>query len=132
MTVDSTLQGTLNRFRDHLVATAKSTHTIRAYGRDVSLFGEWFSLANGRSLSPESTMPIDVRQYRSYLLTVNNDKPATVNRKLASLSAFCEWAPEAGLIPANPTQVISPVEERRPAPSSWTRGRITRYCVCLP
>jgi integrase/recombinase XerD len=35
---------------------------------------------------------------------------------LASLSAFCEWAREAGLIPANPVQGISLVEEVRPAP----------------
>jgi hypothetical protein len=33
--------------------------------------------------------PIDTRQYHAYLLTVKGDKPATMNRKLANLSAFC-------------------------------------------
>ena len=116
MTVDLALKDTIDRFHAHLVATGKSPHTIKAYGRDLRLFGEWFAQTNGRTLSPESITPIDVRQYRAYLLTVKNHKPATVNRKLASLSAFCEWAREAELIPANPTQGISLVEEVRPAP----------------
>ena len=116
MALDPAVQATLDRFRDHLVATGKSGHTIEAYGRDVRLFAEWFAQTNGRALSPEGITPIDVRQYRSYLLTVKNHKPATVNRKLASLSAFCEWARDADLIPANPVQEISPVEEMRPAP----------------
>jgi site-specific recombinase XerD len=116
MTLDHDLQDTLDRFRAHLAATGKSAHTITAYTRDVRLFGEWFDQTNGRALSPESITPIDVRQYRSYLLTVKKHKPATVNRKLASLSAFCEWARGKELIPANPTEDISLVEEVRPAP----------------
>ena len=116
MTVDLALKDILNRFQAHLVATGKSSHTIKAYGHDVRLFAEWFSQTNSKSLSPEGITPIDVRQYRSYLLTVKNYKPATVNRKLASLSAFCEWAREIDLIPANPTQGISLVEEVRAAP----------------
>ena len=116
MTLDLALKDTLDRFRAHLVSAGKSPHTIEAYGRDVRLFGEWFGQTNGRTLSPEAITPIDVRQYRSYLLTIKNYKPATVNRKLASLSSFCEWAREAELIPANPTQGVSLVEEVRPAP----------------
>jgi site-specific recombinase XerD len=99
-----------------LVATGKSPHTITAYTRDVRLFSQWFFSTNGKTLSPEAITPIDVREYRSHLLAVKNYKPATVNRKLASLSAFCEWAREAGLIPANPAQGISQVDQVRPAP----------------
>ena len=116
MTLDPSLQDTLERFRDHLLVTGKSAHTIAAYTRDVRLFSEWFGQTNGRTLSPESITPIDVRQYRAYLLTVKTYKPATVNRKLASLSAFCDWALDAELMPANPTNGISLVEEVRPAP----------------
>lgn len=110
------LKETLDRFRHHLVGGGKSPHTIEAYTRDVRLFGQWFRTTNAKPLTPEGITPIDVRQYRSYLLTVKNYKPATVNRKLASLSAFCEWARGAGLIPANPAQGISLVEQVRPAP----------------
>ena len=116
MDTASPLKKTLDRFEQHLVATGKSANTVEAYTRDLRLFGEWFLTTNGKPLSPERITPIDLRQYRSHLLTVKNYKPATVNRKLSSLSAFCEWAREADLIPANPAQGISWVEEVRPAP----------------
>jgi integrase/recombinase XerC len=106
----------LDRFEGHLAAAGKSANTLLAYTRDLRLFGEWFAFTNGKGLSPERITPVDVREYRSHLLAVKNFKPATVNRKLASLSAFCEWAREAGLIPANPVQGIFLVGEVRPAP----------------
>lgn len=122
------IEDLLQSFRNHLTATGKSPHTLGAYVRDLSLFARWFEATNGKELSPEAITPIDIRQYRSHLLTVQGHKPATVNRKLASLSAFCTWAQEEGTIPANPAQGIAPVEEVRPAPR-WLdkRGR-TRCC----
>lgn len=116
MEIDAPLIELLQRFESHLVGEGKSRHTLRAYARDLRLFAEWFSITNGTPLRPEAITPIDVRQYRSYLLTVKGSKPATANRKLASLSTFCRWAQEGGLIVANPAQGIAPVEEVRPAP----------------
>lgn len=106
----------LKRFEDYLVGEGRSQHTIIAYRRDLALFGRWFTVSNGKPLSPETITPIDVRQYRSYLLTVQERKPATVNRRLASLSAFCAWARNTGLITANPVEGIAQVKETRPAP----------------
>jgi site-specific recombinase XerD len=117
MTKDTTSGSSfLDQFRDHLVATGKSSHTIKAYTRDVRLFARWFDRTNGKGLTPSGITPIDVREYRSYLLTVKNYKPATVNRKLSSISAFCECARGEGLISANPADGISQVDEVRPAP----------------
>jgi site-specific recombinase XerD len=110
------LKELLDRFEGNLAAAGKSANTLLAYTRDLKLFGEWFAFTNAKGLSPERITPIDVREYRSHLLVVKHYKPATVNRKLASLSAFCEWARETGLIPANPVRGISLVEEVRPAP----------------
>jgi site-specific recombinase XerD len=110
------LKELLDRFERDLAAAGKSANTLLAYTRDLRLFGEWFELTNAKSLSPNRITPIDVREYRSHLLDDKQYRPATVNRKLASLAAFCEWARETGLIPANPVQGISLVEEVRPAP----------------
>lgn len=106
----------LQSFEDYLVGEGRSHHTIIAYLRDLALFDRWFTVSNGKSLTPEIITPIDVRQYRSYLLTVQKRKPATVNRRLASLSAFCTWARNTGRIAANPAEGIAPVNEIRPAP----------------
>jgi hypothetical protein len=42
---------------------------------------------------------------------VKRRKPATINRKLASLSAFCTWAQEAGISESDPTKGIQGVGE---------------------
>ena len=116
MDPEAALKEVLDRFEEHLAGAGKSANTRRAYTRDLRLFGEWFHTTNGKGLSPEGITPIDVREYRSHLLLVKNYKPATVNRKLASLSAFCEWARNTGLILTNPTEGISWMEEVRPSP----------------
>jgi integrase/recombinase XerC len=116
MEIDATLEDLLHRFEEHLVGEGKSPHTVVAYRRDLGLFATWFLQTNGKPLAPAAITPIDVRQYRGHLLTVSGCKPATVNRKLASLSAFCNWARGEGLIGANPVEGIAQVEEVRPAP----------------
>ena len=116
------MQNIPERFQSHLVTTGKSPHTIDAYTRDLRLFSRWFSQTNAKPLSPRVITPIDVREYRTYLLTVKRHQPATVNRKLASLSAFCDWAQEAGFISANPVAGVGQVEEVRPAPK-WLDRR---------
>ena len=116
MDTQSTLDSYLDRFSSALVAAGKSPHTVAAYTRDVRLFADWFLTTNGKPLTAEAITPIDVREYRTYLLRVKNHRPATINRKLASLSAFCAWARDTELISVNPTKGISAVEEVRVAP----------------
>lgn len=100
----------LQQFEDYLKAT-KSTRTVAAYLGDLRLFTAWFAKTNGEEMSPQAITPIDVREYRQHLLTVKRRKPATINRKLASLSAFCTWAQEAGIIESDPTKGIQGVGE---------------------
>jgi len=118
MDIPASLEDVWERFRGHLVATGNRSRTIEAYTRDVRLFSQWFLTTNGKLLSPECITSIDIHEYRTYLLTVESCKPATVNRKLVSLSAFCDWAREAELISANPTEGMSQVEGMRPAAKS--------------
>lgn len=73
--------------RDHLTAEGKTPNTIRAYSRDLRLFARWFETTNGKSLTPQGITPIDLRQYRSHLLTVKGRKPATATTLWARWSA---------------------------------------------
>ncbi len=111
----------LRRFAQYLRASDKSDNTVEAYLRDLRLFGEWFQSSNGEEMTPEGITPIDVKEYKAYLLQVKRFKPATVNRRLASISAFCAWATKQGLVEANPAERIGNVQEVELAPRWLTR-----------
>jgi len=111
----------LTRFGQYLRASDKSENTAEAYLRDLCLFGEWFQSSNGEQITPQGITPIDVKEYKAYLLQVKHFKPATVNRKLASISAFCAWARRENIIEANPTEGIGNVQEVELAPRWLTR-----------
>jgi len=81
----------------------------------------WFYESSREELTPKSITPIDLREYKRYLLEDRGFKPATVNRRLASISAFCKWAQEQGLADGNPCDEISIVPEVRTAPKWLTK-----------
>ncbi len=101
----------LEEWTEHLRAQDKSEKTIRSYLLDLQGFARWYRETNGEEATPESITPIDVREYRHFLLNVRRAKPATVNRKLSSLKAFLKWCRERGLIETNPANGIKGVKE---------------------
>ena len=111
----------LEQFEHSLAMRDLSTNTLQAYVRDLRLFARWFEGTNGDRFAPASITPIDVREYKSYLLTVQELKPATINRKLSSISAFCRWSVEQGLTDNDPSQHISQVSEVTLAPKWLTK-----------
>jgi len=112
----------LQRFIQHPRSHDRSELTVRSYSSDLKLFAKWFYETNREELTPQSITPIDLREYKRCLLEDRSVKPATVNRRLASISAFCKWAQEQGLIDGNPCDEISIVQEVRTAPK-WLSKR---------
>jgi len=111
----------LQRFIEHLRSHDRSERTIKSYSSDLRLFSVWFYESSREELTPKSITPIDLREYKRYLLEDRGFKPATVNRRLASISAFCKWAQEQGLADGNPCDEISIVPEVRTAPKWLTK-----------
>jgi len=111
----------LRRFIEHLCSRGRNEQTTRSYSSDIKLFASWFYETNREELTPQSITPIDLREYKRYLLEGRKFKPATVNRRLASISAFCKWAEEQGLANGNPCDEISIVPEVRTAPKWLTK-----------
>ena len=111
----------LQRFIEHLCSHDRSERTIKAYSSDLRLLARWFYEANREELTPQSITPIDLREYKRYLLEDRGFKPATVNRRIASISAFCNWAEEQGLVDGNPCDEISVVPEVGTAPKWLTK-----------
>lgn len=77
------------------------------------------SLKMAISISDARTMPCSFSHSR-YLLT-RGQKPTTINRALASISAFYVWATKEGLTGQNPATEVKPVKQEKSAPKSLER-----------
>src|SRR5918911_118589 len=96
--------------------------TRRAYQLDLLHFAGWLLQTVGEGFSPEAVTPTDVREYRGYLINVEHRQPATVNRRLAALRRFFQWAKATGLAKELPTENIKGVASSPRAPR-WLEKR---------
>src|ERR671920_1572578 len=87
----------VGRFIADLERQETAPKTRDAYRLDLLHFAGWFARTVGESFSPEAVTPTDVREYRGYLLNVEKRQPSTVNRRLAALRRFFQWAKASGL-----------------------------------
>lgn len=60
-------------------------------------FARWFEETNPLPLDPAQITATDLREYKRQLLERQRLKPASVNRKLATLKSFLGWVAGAGL-----------------------------------
>ncbi len=102
-------------FQSYLRDADRSDNTISGYCDDLADFGRWFEAANAEPLIPANITPSDVRAYKQHLLG-RKLKPATINRRLASLSAYARWAIETRQIETDPTAKIQLVEQVKAGP----------------
>jgi site-specific recombinase XerD len=94
MSFDRAMQKTINQFEKALAAEEASPLTIKNYLLDLSQFSSWFEGTNGKPLTLPAITPTDVREYKDHLRRAA--KPATVNRRLASIRKLCRWAKRVG------------------------------------
>lgn len=99
----------LTQFSEYLISLDRSPATVRGYLTDLSVFGRWLD----RDLT--TLGPADVREYRSALLKAGA-AAQTVNRKLAAIAAFGNWAAQHKILPGNPALNIKSVETVSLAP----------------
>lgn len=115
-------------FSQALQAEGKSDLTVKHYLSDLRQFATWFEGSTGEPFAPAALTGIDVVSYRSHLMTVKNYRPATINRKLASLSKFCRWARGQDLMQENPVAEVQGVKEEQPtAPKALNHTEWRRY-----
>jgi len=105
-------------FAQALVREGRRPLTVASYLSDLKGFATWFTQTNGEALAPQGITALDVRSFKSYLVTVAGFKPATVNRRLASLSRYCAWARAQGLLQGDPTEEVKGVRQVKPAPKA--------------
>ena len=113
-------------FEQHLVGQGRSPLTVKNYLADLGQFARWFLQTNGEAMAPERITLLDVRSYKAHLVTVRQFKPATVNRRLATLSRYCRWAREGGLLAGDPTEGVKGVSQVKAAPKALDRLELRR------
>jgi site-specific recombinase XerD len=106
----------IDNFLHDLVAQDRSEMTIKGYRSDLTGFAAWFEQTNGEAFSPELVTPLDVREYRQYLLNVKRQKPNTINRKLAALSVLMHWALDTRQIGDDPTKNVKSLQQGNNGP----------------
>jgi len=105
----------LTAFKNHLIEQDRSERTISGYLADQGHFARWFEQTNGEALSPQRLTPTDIREYRAWLQQ-RQVKPATINRHLAAIRAYANWAVETGQIAASPALKIKAAKQTSAAP----------------
>ncbi|MDK2888467.1 MAG: hypothetical protein PWP72_1345 [Thermoanaerobacter sp.] len=113
----------LDGFVEYLKNRNCSSKTITAYTGALRCFMKWLEDTTGSPFDPASVTPLDVADYRRYLLN-GNRKPATVNLHLDALSSYFSWAASSGVVPSDPTEDIRRVPEQRGAPRWLTRQEL--------
>jgi len=91
------MDNTFQDFLQYLHEQDRSQATIRAYASDLRAFRIWFETANNEPLMVERVTAVDMREYRRHL-AVQGKTPATINRRLAAIRAWLQWAQRRGLI----------------------------------
>jgi site-specific recombinase XerD len=115
----------LDLFAEHLRGTDRSEHTVEAYTGDVAAFFAWLAERLSRNAEPVEVTTFDLQKYRQALLDQGR-KPAGINRRLAALRTFFDWAIDARLATANPVQTLQGVKQDRRVPKALSAQEVYR------
>lgn len=113
----------LEGFIHHLKVEDRSKHTVAGYKINLGMFVRWFESVNGQPAALARVTPLDVMEYRRYLLA-QNKAPGTINQKLSYLRGFFDWCMTQGLITTNPASKIKLIQQGQRRPKWLARHQV--------
>jgi len=119
--ISVSMQTTLPQFLAHLATTDRAALTIKNYSSDLHAFMAWFERTQGRAPQIIVITPLDIREYRRHLSQIKQLKPASINRHLAALRSYFNWAIEVNQVATNPLHGIKLIRQPVHAPRWLTR-----------
>jgi site-specific recombinase XerD len=117
---------TIQDFIGELERQEISALTRESYYYDLVNFASWYTSTNGEPFSPASIAPTDVRDYKAHLQTVEKRAPATINRRLAALRKFFQWAKAEGTVRELPTEPVKGIKRDPLSPKALDKRELDR------
>jgi len=114
----------VDQFREELIRQEKSTNTISNYIRTIADFAKYIEGRTGKQFDPKEMIELDIREYKSYLLSNAKQNPASINNKLSGLSKFCDYLSAIGVLSSNPAKAVKKVkiQAKDTAPKSLSKN----------
>lgn len=110
----------LQNFAAYLKSSERSALTIKNYHADLNHFEKWFLETNVyANFDPSDVTPTDLREFKQFLLINKEMKPASINRRLASLRSLLKWANEVGISPDFQLSKIPKFEKTQKTGIRW-------------
>lgn len=116
----------LHAFLADLERQEAARKTVVNYRSDLLGFARWLKDSTGEEFSAAAITPTDVRDYKSFLQTTQRCTPATINRRLAALRKFFQWATGTGRVSENPTTRVKGVKSVPGGPKSLEKRDVDR------
>jgi site-specific recombinase XerD len=91
----------LNEYIIWLQNRGKMESTIESYIKIIERFMKWY-LESYDSELDEKILPLHIRNYKSYLLTVKKLNAKTINNNLSAIKSYCDFMISKGIIDTNP------------------------------
>lgn len=85
----------VEKYRNALQQSGKSTNTVESYISDINEFLGWFEDTYAKEFDGR-ILEQDAREYRNYLLNIAKLKPSSINRKMAALKNFNQFLIQVG------------------------------------
>jgi len=114
------------QFVEELKRQEAAAKTVANYASDMECFARWFEQSRAEEFSAAATTPTDIRDYRSFLLTVQGCKPSTINRRLAALRKFFSWAKATRKVEEAPTEAVKGIRSDPRAPKALDKREVDR------
>ncbi len=80
----------------------KNPKTILAYQQAVNEFQHWYTQTTGQAFDVQNITPLDIKDYISWLTTIQKQAPATINKKIGGLKSFFGFLSSQKIIVTNP------------------------------
>lgn len=118
----------LNEFKDEMIRQNLSEHTINNYISSVINYINYIEEGTG-DFSCSEILHVDIKGYKSHLLNVKKEEPATINLRLSALNKFCNYLISIGILDNNPISKAGQVkiQKQKSCPKVLQKNQIQRF-----